>query len=140
MHFDSSLYSGDLFDIDDAVCKECQILENLIGQHVEIVSFHRPVQSLQGLDRFVGGRDHVYRPKYFENIEYCSDSRGQWNDFPLEQAAFEAGTAIQVLTHPIWWVYDNVDTVNDKLNYFANVRAKILKQELARNCSAYSFE
>jgi hypothetical protein len=136
LHLDAGLYEDDPDVLDEAARRECGVLEDILGSEVRIVSFHRPAQTLLGLDRTLGGRDHAYHPRYFSGMGYCSDSRGRWgHGHPLDHPAVEAGRALQLLTHPIWWV--GAGSPQDRLNRFLEARFATLDRELAENCSVH---
>jgi len=107
LHFDAALYEDDLDTLDREAARECSALEALINAPVAMISFHRPARSLLGLVNNVAGRAHTYQPRFFEQIGYCSDSRGGWfHGRPLDHAAVAEGHALQLLTHPVWWATD----------------------------------
>ena len=141
LHFDSSYYDSALDALDAAVERECGALEGMTGRRVEIVSFHRPPPALQRLDRSIGGRHHTYEPQFITTMGYCSDSRGGWHyGHPMDHPKVAEGRALQLLTHPIWWVAAPGETVREKLDRFALRRFDVLRAELARNCAAYPQE
>ena len=141
LHFDAEGYGRDLDVLDDAIDRECDVLEAITGSPVSIVSFHRPAEGLLGLDRLVGGRRHTYEPSLFSSIGYCSDSAGTWrHGHPLDHPAVREGLTLQLLTHPIWWDASAGETVRAKLDRFALGRFDLLRAELARNCSTYPQE
>ena len=140
LHFDAARYDND-FDIqNDNAAKECDTLEAITGQAIEIISFHRPSPSVLGSPDPIAGRAHTYQPKYFSAMGYCSDSRGQWHyGHPLEHEAVKNHTALQLLTHPIWWSLAG-KTPAEKLKVFLNQRDAVIKRELAENCTVYRNE
>lgn len=104
LHLDASLYADDPDQLDAAATQECQILESILGRPVSMISFHRPAKSLLGLDRRLAGRRHAYEPLFFDEMGYCSDSRGAWHyGHPLEHQALRDRRALQLLTHAEWW-------------------------------------
>lgn len=108
LHFDAAARSQELPGLEDEIAAECGRLEALSGRRVDIVSFHRPSTALLNHAAPVAGRLHTYQPRFFGDIGYCSDSRGRWrHGHPLEHPAVEARKALQLLTHPIWWVHDD---------------------------------
>ena len=134
LHFDAALYPEDIASLDDACRRECDALEQLLGRPVAMVSLHRPSKTLLGVDRELGGRPHVYQPRWFENIGYCSDSRGAWgHGDPMRHRSVTAGRAFQLLTHPIWWTGDPGSPV-EKLLTFVDGRVRLLRNELAAQC------
>ena len=141
LHFDGSLYGEDLEALDEAAERECAALEVLTNLPVTVISLHRPAPVLQGLDRRIAGRLHTYSPRFFQDMGYCSDSRGDWHHgHPLDHPAVAAGRGFQLLTHPIWWQAAPNEAVREKLDRFALKRFDLLRAELARNCEAYPQE
>jgi hypothetical protein len=138
LHLDASLYPDDAAALDAAAARECDMLEQATGQAVTTISFHRPAQSLLGLDSRIGGRIHTYMPRYFNAMGYCSDSQGRWRfGPPLEHEAVEAKRALQLLTHPIWWQEPADLSAVERLDRFAAARGELLRDELAANCIPY---
>lgn len=141
LHLDAYVYDNDLGNIDEAVERECAILESILGRPVKVVSFHRPSEALQGLDRPVGGRHHAYEPRFFQDIGYCTDSRGSWGyGHPMEHDAVREGSNFQLLTHPVWWDAGFGETVRERLDRLALRRFDLFRAELARNCGSYPQE
>jgi hypothetical protein len=138
LHLDASNYRDDDQSLERAVAFECDALEALIGRPVETVSFHRPTESLlDGRDR-IAGRRHTYENFFFKEMAYCSDSRGAWrHGHPLDLPAIADGRALQLLTHPIWWNATAGEGVQEKLDRFASLRYRLLREELGRNCETY---
>jgi hypothetical protein len=137
LHFDASLY-GELEDLEPAAEAECAALEAMLGRPVAVVSFHRASPPLRGRAGRVAGRRHAYEPVFFQEMGYCSDSRGGWNHGdPLSHEAVAAGRALQLLIHPIWWVAGDGGGPVRTLDGFRRTRDQILAAELARNCEPY---
>jgi hypothetical protein len=138
LHLDASLYGNDTAQLQQASESECRVLEAASGAPVHVISFHRPAKALLGYPEKLAGRLHAYQPKFFTEMGYCSDSRGAWHyGAPREHAAVREGRALQLLTHPIWWVTDTKGNVTAKLDRFMVVRTELLREELARNCLPY---
>jgi hypothetical protein len=138
LHFDAAGLPSDVDVLNREAGADCEILEAVTGAAVTSISFHRPVQPLQGLRANVAGRVHVYQPRYFKEIGYCSDSAGGFQyHHPAEHPAVASGTALQLLTHPIWWVGELETTPRRKLDLFLDQRVTLLRQELATNCKVF---
>ena len=138
LHFDPSLYGSGREGLDQAVGRECAALESVYSVPVRVVSFHRPPARLLGLEGRLAGRNHAYEARFWREMGYCSDSRGEWHHgHPLDHAAVAEGRALQLLTHPIWWTAGPADSVKEKLDRFARARFDLLRAELARNCEPY---
>lgn len=137
LHFDASLYPDDLALLDAACADECDALEQVSGAPVRMVSFHRPAKPLQGLARTIGGRRHAYEPAFFAQMGYSSDSNGAWaHGHPLDHDALKEGRALQLLTHPIWWIGEG-NTAAARLDWYVRQRVSALDQALAANCRAH---
>ena len=138
LHTDTTLYGDDGEALDEGVALEAKLLERLVGQPVTMISVHRPSRAVLGSGDTLGGRPHTYAPRYFEATGYCSDSRGRFGEHhPLDHPAVQQGRALQLLIHPIWWVADDEETAQDKLERFAAARVRHFHQTLARECSVY---
>ncbi|MGD9537698.1 MAG: hypothetical protein AB7P52_08640 [Alphaproteobacteria bacterium] len=141
LHFDAALVEGGLDALDAAAANECALLEGLLGTSVRMISFHRPAKVLLGLDRPLAGRAHAYEPRFFSSIGYCSDSRGAFrHGEPLAQPAVAAGTAMQLLTHPIWWMGEAEADVTARLERFIAARADAMREALAATIQSYAPE
>jgi hypothetical protein len=139
LHFDTSIYDGDETALSTAASIECSQLEQVCGNEVKVVSMHRPPSNLIGENVDFAGRLNAYAPHFTKDIGYCSDSRGAWNHgSPLESVAFKEGTALQLLTHPIWWTQSQAATPQQTVEYFLMEKRGFLGREAERNCSAYT--
>jgi hypothetical protein len=139
LHFNTSIYDGDADALSDAAAKECQILEQLTGQDTKVISMHRPPAALVGRDVNFAGRLNTYSPRFTKEMGYCSDSRGAWHfGSPLESEAYQAGRALQLATHPIWWTQATPISPQQSVADFLLNRQDFLAQEAERNCTAYT--
>lgn len=137
LHFDASLYDDDRDIFEAAAERECAILETALEEAVGDISFHRPVRSLLGLPGRLAGRLHVYDPVFYSDMAYCSDSRGGWgHGHPCDHTAFDAHKAMQLLTHPVWWVTPDADPV-EKIGIILDARLERLHRELRDNCEPW---
>jgi hypothetical protein len=99
-----------------AVAQESEWLENQFNTQVAAVSFHQPGPAVLQGEVQTGTRINTYDRILFADFAYFSDSNRQ---FPLAQLAdghFTKAIAaytprnLQLLIHPIWWVYDDPST------------------------------
>jgi hypothetical protein len=135
LHFDAALYPQG--GIEEAIAKECGVLEQASNQPVTVVSFHRPTADRIGAADRLAGRINAYGPRFVKAMGYCSDSRGSWHHGPpLEHPAFLAGTALQLLTHPIWWQAPALEPA-ERLRSFLAERERLLDRELAHHCTVH---
>lgn len=137
LHFDAGKYKPN-DNLSIALAVERKLLETIIGTRISYFSHHRPAtikpQILYEFDDLID----VYSPRFFRDMGYCSDSRGEWHyGHPMEQWAVDKGLALQLLTHPIWWVGEGNTGPQSKLDSFLYERSIKLKFELSTHCSAY---
>lgn len=139
LHLDASLYPDKTSALDEAAAWECDLLERLIDRPVRVVSLHRPAQSLVNINNSLGGRPHTYQQRYFSEIGYCSDSRGEWGyGHPFDHQAVLDKSALQLLTHPIWWTGEVADP-KVRLDRLLRQRREAFSSALARNCSVFEY-
>ena len=101
----------------EQVSKQADWLESLLSCQVSAVSFHQPSESLLQAGMNCGARINTYDRTQLVEYRYVSDSN---RVFPLWRPA-EENSALQVdlyalaksypqnlqlLVHPMWWVYD----------------------------------
>ena len=137
LHLDASLYPDETAALDEAAAWECDLLERLIDRPVRIISLHRPARSLIDTENTLGGRPHTYQRRFFSEIGYCSDSRSEWgHGHPFEHQAVTTKSALQLLTHPIWWTGEAASP-KARLDRFLRGRHETLGHALAENCSIF---
>ncbi len=139
LHFDPHPYENS-DAMNSAATQEVAFLSNIIGKSIEIISFHRPSKSLLGSSENLAGIPHTYQPRFFQDIGYCSDSRGGWHHgHPFEHLSVKEGKALQLLTHPIWW--DGIErSPEERLSDYVKNHVEKFKSTLAENCSAYKYD
>ena len=143
LHFDVTVYppsGGDvLAACGAAIAHEFRVLATVADRPVELISFHNPLPELVNRERPPGALPHTYEPRFFSNLAYVADSGGRWRfGGPFERAAFGNGTAIHLLTHPIWWNQDE-PTAGPQftLQKFATEYRHRLEENLADGFKAY---
>ena len=93
------------------------------------------------IGRPLAGRAHAYQPRFFSEIGYCSDSRGAFHHGePLAQPAIAEGRAMQLLTHPIWWMGEAGMDLTSRLDRFIAGRAEAMRTALAAEIRGYAAE
>ncbi len=121
---------------------QCNVIENIINQKVDIISFHKPRKSFLNYSKKIANREHTYMPKYFSLIGYISDSQGIWKyGIPTEKDFFISKKSFQLLTHPEWWV-GKEKSANRKF-YLERIKQKLLeknKDDMESTFSNFSFE
>lgn len=137
LHFDAALYADEHLSIEQAVTRECGLLEAALGRPVTVLSFHRPTADRIGQKNEIAGRINAYGPRFVNEMGYCSDSRGAWHHgTPLDHPAVRDGRALQLLIHPFWWTLPALPPT-DRLCRFLDERAALLNRELARHCTVH---
>lgn len=135
LHFDASLHEA-AGTCEQAAGWECDWLEHQTGAPVRIISFHRPAKQWLGNPSMIAGRPHTYQPRYFQEIGYCSDSRGGWHSGePLKHPSVDTGAALQLLTHPIWW---SGLGIQQSLDRYLMDRLQQIDADLAHNISVHN--
>jgi hypothetical protein len=102
LHFDTSIYWEDEpqeEEIVKRVREEMNALSSLPCDVVNMVAFHNPPEWVFGKN--YNGFTSTYEKRFFDDIEYISDSNHRWKNNP----PFTEGTPekIQLLTHPVLW-------------------------------------
>jgi hypothetical protein len=141
LHFDAASVQGDADVLEHEAIRQCEILETALSSRIDVVSHHRPAPNIQGNPKAVAGRIHAYQPKFFSEIGYCSDSGGRWrHSHPFDHPSFLAGKALQLVTHPVWWIASAGESVRTKLDRLAARRFDRIRAEIAMNCKTYPQE
>lgn len=92
-------------DLVERVNSERRVLEELTGDSVDVVSFHRPPEW--AFRREYEGFVSTYEERFFTDIAYRGDSNQRWRDeSPLDD---ELPERMQILTHPGLWGDDDGD-------------------------------
>lgn len=106
---------------------DCEILENIILQKVQTISFHRTSQQFLRGPLIVAGRINAYSAKLME--WYLTDSKGIWREgTPIQFLEKPKKPSLQLLVHPIWWGF-NHQSSNDRLQSFFEDKTKYLTIE-----------
>ena len=137
LHFDPTNYMTSTEEMDAAAGRECNILEQVTGAEVLTISFHRPPKAIIPYSKRLAGRIQTYSPAFINDIGYCSDSRGEWRfGRPEAHPSVIDRTALQLLTHPIWWLSQGKTREEKLVNYVRNTQDR-RKKVLAENCEPY---
>jgi hypothetical protein len=137
LHFDASAYPDSVDRLRAGIVMECGILANVVGGPIDRFSLHRPQPSLLEAAIEIPGLINAYSPRYTRDIGYSSDSRGSWRfGHPLEHPAVARNRAMQLLTHPMWWV-DASGSPQATVERILNRRYEFLDAEAGANCQSY---
>ena len=138
LHLDIAAY-GEEVDLDAAARRECEVLSDLAGVEVAAISFHRPIPRLLNQPGNLAGLPHAYAPKFFSEIDYCSDSQGGFHHgSPLDREAFHRRRPMQLLLHPIWWMRAAAVTPVEALLEVEAERRAGLRRSLGANSKPFA--
>lgn len=138
LHLDASLYADEAA-LEAGAAAECAGLETIIDGPVTTVSFHRPSPEAIGSRVRIAGRLNTYGKRFFQDMGYCSDSRGEWRfGHPWDHPVVAEGRALQLLTHAVWWGADGPASPRERLEAVVAEGQARLDRELAANCAAWS--
>lgn len=138
IHFDIAAYP-EAVNLEEAALKECELLADLAEAELDAISFHRPVERLLAGDDELAGLPQAYGRTFFSQIDYCSDSQGQFRyGSPFDREAFHERRPMQLLLHPIWWMRDaEIEPVDALLEVEAERRAA-LRASLGANSKPFA--
>jgi hypothetical protein len=138
LHLDAALYPGGAV-LESGAAGEIEALERFFRVPVATVSFHRPARDwIEKQQERIAGRLCAYGRRFFSDMGYCSDSRGGWHHGdPLAHPAVRDGRALQLLTHPIWWVGERADPAT-RLDRFLVDRVSAIDRAVADNCAVHT--
>lgn len=127
LHFDETKYQkkvcvGGVYNpstIKNYIIKEKNIMESVFEEiPIESVSMHIPSQdTLKANLTFESGFINSYSEEYFKCYKYVSDSEMRWRedvDYIVRSGKYKK---LHILTHPIWYDYDNLNKQEKVLNY-----------------------
>jgi hypothetical protein len=106
LHFSTHQYRldpGQTGALVDRVSEERQILETVVEDVVEPVSFHAPPEWI--LEHEFDAFPSTYEPALFTEIGYAADSGQRWREEPLLTDG--KPQSLQILAHPGLWTEDD---------------------------------
>jgi hypothetical protein len=108
LHLDVEYHSATsrTFDLESAIKKDTNLLEDVAEKKIEVFSYHNPTQNLLKFDSdSYAGLINCYSKRIKENIDYGSDSNGYWRHQAIPEILQDSNKSrIQILTHPEWWI------------------------------------
>jgi len=96
---------------------EKNILESIIQQNVESISFHRPINGLIEKDLSIPGLINSYSDTFFKQMKYVSDSHRNWREDICSYIEKREYDRLHILTHPFWY-HDEEISLRDTLKKF----------------------
>lgn len=106
LHFDASVYSGNMAVLEAGLINEKNLLSGLIGRPIDCFSLHNPTaQSGAALsNRRHANLINASAPMLVQGFRYCSDSNGVWRHERLMDLVNDPSIErLYALTHPEWW-------------------------------------
>ena len=118
LHFDEGAYTTEEYreGILNKILCEASILENTIGQSINIVSMHRPSREILEKNLKIPGMINAYDNTFFKKFKYISDSRRNWRESVEEVITSGKYERLQILTHAFWYMEEEKnlhDTIKD---------------------------
>lgn len=107
IHFDAFGLS-DSHEINNCLDQEVEFMSSVFDVDIGSVSFHQPSAAVIADELNVNGYLNAYSRADFGQAIYLSDSNRP-GDFAsrLEQSLQQTERSIQLLTHPMWWMYEH---------------------------------
>jgi hypothetical protein len=106
IHFDTHFYNIlNQQQIEAALKREKQILEDLFEVEINVFSFHNTNPFIMSCQEWkYAGLINTYANYFQKEVTYCSDSNGYWR-YQRMANIIEKGIPprLQLLTHPEWW-------------------------------------
>ena len=112
LHYDQGFSPAPAIPDRVLIERETAVLETMFGRKIEAVSFHQPDPAVLQGDVDTGGRINTYNRAHLPGYAYFSDSNRIFKLAPDYVESFNAlaGQSIQLLIHPMWWVYEEEST------------------------------
>ena len=133
LHFDPTLYSN----IDEGLKIEISLFEKIFKVKINLISYHRPSKDIINNINSNSKVSTAYDPIFFSKIKYFSDSSGEFKyGDPRNSEEFSEKKNLQILIHPIWWIYDKKDRMK-KLELFRKNKELETHLDLENNLNFY---
>lgn len=140
LHFDAAHPAAINRDLSDAVLEDVGILSILSKAEVKTVSFHQPSADILKGELEIHSLINTYNKSQLEDWYYCSDSNRVWKEHNA-LSVFEDNrySKIQILIHPIWWMYSD-KKIEDAWDNAIHDNFKIMQQQFLDTEGAYGSE
>lgn len=104
LHFDETQYNIRCDEeMKKYIYKEADMLSDIIGEGISIVSMHRPSVKILSANIEISGIINSYSEIYFKQMKYLSDSRRCWRENVDEIIDQNKCSRLHILTHPFWY-------------------------------------
>lgn len=127
-------------ETEHRISRHIEILEDEFGCIVDAVSFHQPDNQIINQEFKISSRINTYDFESLKHFEYHSDSNREFKSIHFRDLKVGALSTnyprnIQLLVHPIWWIYNQESTVkawNEAiLNNLHHMQGQMLETERA---------
>ena len=107
LHYDDGFCLDKQYSLDEWICLESRILENMFGVEIKAVSFHQPSQAILSGKIKLNNYVNTYNKKELDGFYYVSDSNKVWKvESPYNIFQKELYSKVHLLIHPLWWIGD----------------------------------
>jgi len=109
LHCDLGRVPGEQSDIDEVVLSELDVFAKVCPVSASrMVTFHNPPADVVGRVPATDGYLSGYDPRFMlPETKYVSESNAHWREgLPLDMIASGQWNRLQVLVHPMWWMWD----------------------------------
>ena len=116
LHFDIAFYESETEDLTDLIDSQAQTISDFFSVPVESFSAHQPTARALDPQSYKGRLTSCYTNPFMTRLAYFSDSNRERDLRELEDLAtsltlrsLEDTPGIQLLIHPMWWIYEDQD-------------------------------
>ncbi len=137
LHYDQGFLPDSHLSVTEWIQYEAETLEKMFHTDVTAISFHQPGATVLQGKVDTGKRINTYSPEHMSGIHYISDSNRIFNGaLPQEIFTRRLFKKVQLLIHPLWWVYENEPTTESAwesalLTNFSQMQEQLLATERA---------
>lgn len=136
LHFDEKNYTNEYYEsheggIVSIIEKEAKLLSQLLEVKISAVSMHRPSEKTLNANYEFANIINSYNDTFFHKFKYISDSRKFWKENPKEVIENKDIKHLQILTHPIWYDWQEI-TIRESMENFLNL-ARIERYNSLKN-------
>lgn len=116
LHFDIAFNESRTGDLTDLIDSQAQVISDFFSVPVTTFSAHQPTTKALDPESYKGKLTSCYTDPAMNRLAYFSDSNRERDIRELVELAaalaaqsIEDAPGIQLLTHPMWWIYDDKD-------------------------------
>lgn len=135
LHYDQGFTPDARLSTAEWIDYEADMLEKMFHVSVEAVSFHQPGEAVLQGQMDTGHRINTYSPTQMAGFHYASDSNRLFKNYsPLQIFEERLFKKLQLLIHPLWWVYGDSPSTEEAweqalLSNFSQMQEQLLATE-----------